>query len=155
MPGHWRGQFLLRPASKIKILYITAYSSTAYLINAQKMLHSALECSPSMGEYKANTMLSAVALRSQIEATLASRIPSALTPAARVYREVAPVGIDVLDEMLGGGLPIAALTEMVGLECSGRTAVALSFVAQLTRMEKVCAWVDVSDALSPESAAAT
>jgi recombination protein RecA len=100
-------------------------------------------------------MHSAVALRSQIEATLADRIPSALTPATRVFREVAPVGVGVLDEMLEGGLPLGALTEMVGLECSGRTALALSFVAQLTRTEKVCAWVDVSDALNPESAAAS
>jgi hypothetical protein len=43
---------------------------------------------------------------------------------------------------------------MIGAECSGRTALALSFVAGVTRAERVCAWVDVSDALSPESAAA-
>jgi hypothetical protein len=99
-------------------------------------------------------MSSAFALRSQIEAALAERIPPALTPATRMVREVMPTGIEAVDAVLQGGLPVGALTEMTGPECSGRTALALSFVAQVTRAEKVCAWVDVSDALSPESAAA-
>jgi hypothetical protein len=99
-------------------------------------------------------MRSSFALRSQIEAALAERIPSALTPAVRMVREVMPTGIDAVDAVLQGGLPVGALTETIGPECSGRTALALSFVAQATRAEKVCAWVDVSDALSPESAAA-
>jgi hypothetical protein len=59
-----------------------------------------------------------------------------------------------VDELLHGGLPMGALTEMTGAECCGRTSLALSFVAALTRAERVCAWVDGSDALSPESAAA-
>ena len=100
-------------------------------------------------------MPTALALRSQIEAALAERIPSALTPATRMVREVMPTGIEAVDAVLQGGLPVGALTEMTGPECSGRTALALSFVAQVTRAEKVCAWVDVSDALSPESAAAS
>jgi hypothetical protein len=99
-------------------------------------------------------MPSAFALRSQIEAALAERIPSALTPATRIVREVMPTGIGAVDAVLQGGLPVGALTEMTGAECSGRTALTLSFVAQVTRTEKVCAWVDVSDGLSPESAAA-
>jgi recombination protein RecA len=66
-----------------------------------------------------------------------------------------PTGIGAVDEALEGGLPVGALTEMIGAECSGRTALALAFVAQVTRAEKVCAWVDVSNALSPESAAAS
>ena len=99
-------------------------------------------------------MASAFALRAQIEAVLADRIPSALTPAPRILRPVAPTGIGTVDEVLEGGLPVGALTEMIGAECSGRTALALSFVAHVTKSEKVCAWVDVSNALSPESAAA-
>ena len=56
--------------------------------------------------------------------------------------------------MLDGGLPVGAITEMVGPEASGRTAVALSFLRHLTHTGRVCAWVDVSDMFSPESAAA-
>jgi len=99
-------------------------------------------------------MRSAFALRSQIEAALADRIPAALTPAPRAVRPGMLTGVSAVDELLQGGLPVGAVTEMVGAECSGRTSLALAFVAQVTRAEKVCAWVDVSDALSPESAAA-
>jgi hypothetical protein len=99
--------------------------------------------------------MSASAVRSQIEAALADRIPSALTPAAKTIREVIPTGVTAVDAVLGGGLPVGAVTEMIGAECSGRTTLALSFLAQLTRAERVCAWIDVSNALSPESAAAS
>lgn len=99
-------------------------------------------------------MLSAAALRLQIESALSSRIPSALTPAPKLLRPVVATGIAVLDEHLEGGLPVAAISELAGPECSGRTSVALAFVAGLTQAPKVCAWVDVSDALDPVSAAA-
>ena len=99
-------------------------------------------------------MPSAAALRQQIEAALSDRIPSALTPAPRVICPTAPTGIAALDDALSGGLPIGAITELAGPECSGRTSLALSFIAGLTNAGRVCAWVDVSDMLHPESAAA-
>jgi len=102
----------------------------------------------------AKIMPSAAALRHQIEAALEKRIPSALTPAPKIRSAVNPTGIDVLDELLNGGLPQGALSEFVGPECSGRTSIALSFLARMTREERVCAWVDVSNALDPASAAA-
>jgi len=43
---------------------------------------------------------------------------------------------------------------MVGPECSGRTSLALSFLARLTQAGKVCAWIDVSNSLRPESVTA-
>jgi len=93
-------------------------------------------------------------LRAQIEAASAERIPSALSPTPRIMREVVPTGIRPVDDLLHGGFPVGAITEIVGAECSGRTSLALSFVAGVTRVGKVCAWVDVSDTLDPESAAA-
>lgn len=99
-------------------------------------------------------MPSASALRLQIETALAQRIPSALTPAPKVLRPVASTGVPAVDALLDGGLPIGAITEMVGPESSGRTSLALSFVAGLTRQGRVAAWIDVSNALDPESAAA-
>jgi recombination protein RecA len=93
-------------------------------------------------------------LRAQIEAALADRIPSALTPAPRTIRSVLATGISGIDALLQGGLPVGAITEMSGPECSGRTSIALSFIAGITRTAKVCAWVDVADTLHPESAAA-
>jgi recombination protein RecA len=93
-------------------------------------------------------------LRAQIEATLAERIPSALTPMARLPYSVEPTGIPEIDHLLHGGFPVGALSEVVGPECSGRTSLALAFVAGITQAGKVCAWVDASDTLHPESAAA-
>jgi hypothetical protein len=60
----------------------------------------------------------------------------------------------MVDEVLEGGLPVGAITEMIGPECSGRTSLALSFLAQVTQLAKVCAWIDVADVFDPESAAA-
>lgn len=99
-------------------------------------------------------MPSAATLRLQIESALAHRIPSALTPVPKIFRAVAPTGVQAVDELLDGGLPLGAMTELTGPESSGRTSVALSFVARMTCTGNVCAWVDVTDALDPESAAA-
>jgi recombination protein RecA len=99
-------------------------------------------------------MSSASVLRAQIEATLERRVPSALTPSPRIVRPVSPSGIGPLDDLLDGGPPLGAITEIVGSECSGRTSFALSFIAQITKAAKVCAWIDVSDTLHTESAAA-
>lgn len=99
-------------------------------------------------------MPSAATLRSQIEAALEKRIPSALTPVPKIRSAVYPTAIEPLDDLLQGGLPQGAVTEIVGPECSGRTSIALSFLARMTRQARVCAWIDVSNALDPESAAA-
>ncbi|WP_263381419.1 P-loop NTPase family protein [Granulicella arctica] len=97
-------------------------------------------------------MRSAFAVRAEIESNLANRIPSALTPAPCIVRPVAPTCIGAIDELLNGGLPLGAITEIVGPECSGGVSLALSFVAGTTQAGKVCAWIDVSDSLHPESA---
>jgi hypothetical protein len=99
-------------------------------------------------------MRSATSIRLQIESQLARKVPSALSPRARTIRPVAPTGIAALDEVLQGGLPIGAVSELVGPEGSGRTSVALSFVSRMTQAAKVCAWIDVSNTLHPESASA-
>ena len=100
-------------------------------------------------------MPSASALRKQIELTLESRFPAALTPQPRTFRDTAPTGIPQIDALLNGGLPIGAISELTGPESSGRTSLALSFLAELTREPRVCAWVDASDAFDAESAAAS
>jgi recombination protein RecA len=99
--------------------------------------------------------LSAAAqLRVQIENTLSARIPSALTPQARRERPLLPTGIAALDELLAGGLPVGAITEIVGTASAGRTSCTLAFLASAMRAGQVCAWVDASDSFDPESAAA-
>jgi recombination protein RecA len=67
---------------------------------------------------------------------------------------VATTGIAAVDELLDGGIPVGAITEISGTECSGRSTLAFSFLSQRTREGKVCAWIDVSNAFQPEAAAA-
>src|SRR3954452_18178094 len=100
-------------------------------------------------------MPAASALRLQIEQALETRFPSALSPAPRTVHEVASTGIDEADELLDGGLPVGAISEICGPASSGRTSLAISFLAQRTAEDRVCAWIDTSDAFDPESAAAT
>lgn len=69
-------------------------------------------------------------------------------------RPVVETGIEPLDDLLQGGLPVGAVSELIGPECSGRTSVALSFLARITEANKVCAWIDVSNTFDPASGAA-
>jgi recombination protein RecA len=94
----------------------------------------------------------AATIRIQVESALAHKIPSALTPPVRVVRPVAPTGIGPLDALVQGGLPIGAITELVGEVCSGRMSLALSFLSQVTAAEKVCAWIDASNTFNPAAA---
>jgi hypothetical protein len=71
-----------------------------------------------------------------------------------MLRPVTATGIEPLDFVLQGGLPVGAISELVGPECSGRTSIAFSFLARITQAGNVCAWIDVSNAFDPVSAAA-
>jgi recombination protein RecA len=99
-------------------------------------------------------MPSAQNLRQQIEATLAARVPAALTPAARSVRQGVLSGIGAVDSLLQAGVVEGAITELVGAEGSGRTSLALAYISALARTDTVCAWVDVADTLCVESVAA-
>jgi len=99
-------------------------------------------------------MSAATALRAQIERFLEHRFPAALTPAPRTIREVAATGVAQVDALLAGGLPVGAISELTGPSSSGRTSLALAFLARRTEEGQVCAWVDAGDAFDPESAAA-
>ncbi len=92
-------------------------------------------------------------LHQEIEGALARRFVGALSPRTKNEPERAPIGIGTIDVLLGGGLPIGCLSELVGVESSGRTTIALSLLAQITAQDTAAAWIDVSDAFDPESAA--
>ena len=98
-------------------------------------------------------MPSSATIRVQVESALAHKIPSALTPPARIVRPFVSTGIGELDGLIQGGFPVGAVTELVGGQCSGRTSVALSFLSQITSAGKVCAWIDASNSFNPSSAA--
>jgi hypothetical protein len=62
-----------------------------------------------------------------------------------------PCGIAELDARLAGGLPRGQVSEIHGPASSGRTGLALSFGARVTR-QGLLAWVDPGDRLDPGSA---
>lgn len=62
-------------------------------------------------------------------------------------------GIAPLDELLDGGFPRGALSEVHGPASSGRTGVAVALAARTTGVGSLVAWVDPGDRLDPESAA--
>ena len=81
-------------------------------------------------------------------------MPGALSPRQRTIAPRLASGVLEIDALLGGGLPIAAITEVIGSSCSGRTSFALAFIAEVTCAGQTTVWIDVADALDPESAAA-
>ena len=68
--------------------------------------------------------------------------------------EMVSSGIPALDT-LTGGLPRGCLTEICGPASSGRTTLLLTALAAATRRGEFCALIDASDALDPQSAAAS
>ncbi len=93
-----------------------------------------------------------VALRQEIESTLASRIPAPLSPQAVQAPRLLPVGNDAVNVLLGGGLPIGGICEFTGPTSAGRTSLALSVLSEAT-VDSACAYIDVSDTLDARSAA--
>ncbi len=95
----------------------------------------------------------AALLKREIEAKLANRIPAALSPIAQQAPRLHPLGNARLDALLGGGLPLGSVCELTGPAGCGHSSIALSLLASASN-EGACAYIDVSDTLSPQSAAA-
>jgi hypothetical protein len=71
----------------------------------------------------------------------------------RKEQKYLPTGIQVVDELTGGGVPCGALTEICGSESSGRTALMFALLSEATRRGECCAWIDAAGAFDPASAA--
>jgi hypothetical protein len=63
-------------------------------------------------------------------------------------------GLPPIDALLGGGIPRCRLSELAGPDSTGRTALAFSLLASVTRGGELAAWVDLADAFDAASAAA-
>ena len=94
-----------------------------------------------------------VAIRLEIESSLASRIPAALSPQAVQAPRLLPTRDEAVNALLGGGLPVGGICEFTGPASAGRTSLALSVLSEATG-DSACAYIDVSDSLDPRSAAA-
>ncbi len=93
----------------------------------------------------------------------ARRIPAVLPPALRDLargRSVAPArprigtGLAALDEILDGGFPCGAVTEVVGGASSGKTTLVQAALAAVTSAGALAAYIDLPNALDPAHAAA-
>lgn len=97
-------------------------------------------------------------ISSQTRKSPAKILSASVTPASRLEIRPAPEmvssGIAALDA-LTGGLPRGCLTEICGNASSGRTSLLLAALAAATRRGEFCALVDATDALDPQSAAAS
>jgi recombination protein RecA len=95
------------------------------------------------------------AIRVELESLLRQRqLDRTLTTNAwaDVRRDVAPTGLDTLDEQLGGGLARGHVSEIVGPRSSGRTTVmCCMFQAAADRGEAI-ALIDSCDRFDPASA---
>ena len=97
--------------------------------------------------------------------TLLAALPDSLQPQVRSGRELAreraeprddpcPTGVAPLDRLLGGGLPVGKLIEMVGRRSSGRFSLVLAALATATTAGESVALIDLGDSLDPQNAAA-
>jgi len=64
-----------------------------------------------------------------------------------------PTGIQVVDQLIEGGIPRGTITEICGKESTGRTSLVFALLGQATRRGECCAWIDTSGAFDPASAA--
>jgi recombination protein RecA len=93
------------------------------------------------------------ALRSQVELALAGRVVAPFNYRDRQQVVTVSSGIPEID-LLTGGLPRGALTEIFGPSCSGRTSLLLAALSARTAQEESCALIDGGDAFDPHSAEA-
>jgi hypothetical protein len=66
--------------------------------------------------------------------------------------EQIPTGIAAIDKLTEGGIPRGTLTEICGVESTGRTALVFALLGQATRRGECCAWIDTAGAFDPVSA---
>jgi len=86
-------------------------------------------------------------------ASLATNLVPFLGFRSCATQEFSPTGVPELD-LLAGGLPRGAITDLFGVASSGRTSLLLSILASATQRQEVCALVDASDTHDPVRAAA-
>jgi|SRR5579862_3407855 len=93
--------------------------------------------------------MNATALRNLVEV----RFPAAFSPAKPHQHKFIPTGVNEIDTLIGGGVPLSALSEICGstISTSGKTSVLMSLLAQATKQGQFCALVDGGDAFDPAS----
>ena len=98
--------------------------------------------------------------RADVEALLrAKKLDRTLVPVTKgsgisVAVETTTTGLTLLDQQLGGGLPLGHFSEVVGPRSSGRTSLLMAILAATTGRGELAALVDTFDMFDVESMAA-
>jgi hypothetical protein len=92
--------------------------------------------------------MSAALKKIEIESSIAARFGDAFKVHEKTSGETLSTGVEEVD-LLTGGLPRGALSEISGSSSSGRTSLVLSMLASTTTKAEVCALIDVHDVFSP------
>ena len=87
----------------------------------------------------------------ELESEMASRFGDAFRVHEKSIVETLSSGIDEID-VVSGGLPRGAITEIFGPASSGRTSLMYSMLAYATAHEETCALVDTNDVFAPTCA---
>ncbi|MEW6683872.1 MAG: hypothetical protein AB1451_13290 [Nitrospirota bacterium] len=101
--------------------------------------------------------MASLSIRAELESLLrAEGFAQALPPRTILESpatERLSFGMSRVDDRLGGGIPVGALTEVTGAPSSGRTSVVAALLAQVTNRHATAAYIDAVDAFDPWSAA--
>jgi hypothetical protein len=89
----------------------------------------------------------------QLRSELQSRFDVPFEVRKRPDLEQIPTGIPAIDGLTGGGIPKGTLTEICGLDSTGRTALIFAVLGRATRRGECCAWIDTEGVFDPVSAA--
>ncbi len=89
----------------------------------------------------------------QLTDTLRSRFDLPVGFRNRLGRSALPSGVHSVDQLLNGGFPRAAISEISGTASSNRTALVVSAVSRAVETGECCAWIDGGGTFDPESAA--
>lgn len=101
--------------------------------------------------------MAALSIRTELESLLRAQGFGQALPSRAVLEhpeaERLPFRLAIMDDRLGGGAPVGAITEVTGAPSSGRTGVVTALVAQVTSRRETAAYVDAADVFDPRSAA--
>jgi len=98
--------------------------------------------------------------RADVEALLRAKkldrtlVPVSGTSGVSVSPEMLPTGLPLLDQQLGGGIPMGHVSEVVGPRSSGRTSLLMAMLAVTTARGGLAALVDTFDMADVASMAA-
>jgi len=96
----------------------------------------------------------ATSLKTEIESSLAGRFENAFKLHNKKTAFTLATGVPEVD-LLSGGLPRGALSEIFGPASSGRTSLLFSMLSYATTHDEICALVDINDTFTPSAAEKT